>query len=230
MDAVAVVVAEAEARDARLIGITGGVAAGKSTLASAVGLAIGAPVVATDGFLRSNAALAALDLTHRKGFPESFDGDALGRFLERWRATGRAEAPVYSHLAYDVGGPPVVVLGERLVVEGLHLGHPALGVRDRFDLLVHLDAPDDDLARWYLQRFRELRQAAAGDPEAFLHQFRDLPGDVLDGMAMQVWSSLNLVVLEEEVRPWAGEADLVLRLGPDHELVAVERRTDPSSR
>jgi hypothetical protein len=32
---------------------------------------------------------------------------------------------------------------------------------------------------------------------------------------------VNLAVLAEEVRPWAGEADLVLRLGPDHDVVEV---------
>lgn len=207
------------AGDARLIGITGGVAAGKSTLAAA----LGPPVVATDGFLRSNASLAALGLSHRKGFPESFDGVALGAALDEWRATGRVSVPTYSHLAYDVTGSVVEVSGPRLVVEGLHLGHPALGVRDRFDLLVHIDAADSDLARWYLDRFRELRTAAAADPAAFLHQFRDVDGAVLDGMAMDVWHSVNLVVLEEEVRPWAGSADLLLRLGADHSVVSVSR-------
>jgi type I pantothenate kinase len=221
--AATVVVDAAEARDARLIGITGGVAAGKSTLAATVGLALGAPVVATDGFLRSNADLAAAGLTHRKGFPESFDGGTLGAALDAWRATGRTEVPIYSHLAYDLTGEVVAMAGERLVVEGLHLGHPVLGVAERFDLLVHLDAADDDLARWYLDRFRELRAAAAADPAAFLHQFRDVDGAVLDGMAMDVWTGVNLVVLEEEVRPFAAAADLVLRLGPDHQVVEVLR-------
>jgi type I pantothenate kinase len=224
VDAVDVVVAEAELRGARLVGVTGGVAAGKSTLGAAVGARLGAPVVASDGFLLTNAQLAERSLTHRKGFPESFDAAALAAFLDRWRGTGFAEAPVYSHLAYDVDGPPVTVAGDRLIVEGLHLSHPALRVRDRFDLLVHIDAADPDLARWYLQRFQALRSAAAEDPTAFLHAFREMPGEVLDGMAMDVWASVNLVVLEEEIRPWAGEADLALWLGPDHEVVSVERR------
>lgn len=201
------------------MGITGGVAAGKTTLAIAVGRRLSAQVVSTDGFLFSNAELAARGLTQRKGFPESFEASALAAFLDGWRATGTAEAPVYSHLLYDVSGPPVVVSGDRLVVEGLHLGHPALAVRDRIDLLVHVDAADEHLARWYLARFQELRAVAADDPDAFLHQFRELPGDVLDGMAMQVWDAVNLVVLEEEVRPWESQADLVLRIGPDHEVV-----------
>ena len=222
MDATEVVVAEARARGARLVGVTGGVAVGKSTLAESVADALGAAVVATDGFLLDNATLAERDLAHRKGFPESFDAAALQGFLDGWRATGTGEAPVYSHLAYDVTGT-VEVAAEQLVLEGLHLGHPALGVRDRLDLLVHLEAADDDAARWYLVRFQALRTAAADDPTAFLHQFRDLPVDALDGMAMEVWRSVNLVVLEEAVRPLAAAADLVLELGAHHEVAEVRR-------
>lgn len=218
----ALLVEEVERRGAALMGVTGGVAVGKSTLASAVAEAIGAAVVASDGFLLPNAELAAADLGHRKGFPESFDAPALQAFLDRWRATGEGEVPRYSHLAYDVVGSGPVA-NDRLVLEGLHLGHPQLGVRDRLDLLVHLEAADDDAARWYLGRFRSLRALAAEDEDAFLHQFRDVPAEVMDGMAMDVWRAVNLVVLEEAVRPWAEVADLVVRVGPDHELVEVRR-------
>jgi type I pantothenate kinase len=217
-DLVVQVVAE---RDARLVGITGAVAVGKSVLAAAVAERIGAAVVASDGFLFPNAVLADRDLTHRKGFPESFDAALLAAALDRWRTTGETAVPVYSHLAYDVVPPPMKVAGERLVVEGLHLGHPALGVRDRFDLLVHLDADDADLARWYLDRFRSLREAAAGDRTAFLHQFREVPADVIEGMAMDVWQALNQVVIDEDVRPWASVADLVIQFGPDHDVDAL---------
>lgn len=223
MDPVDLVVEEADRRGARLVGITGGVAAGKSTLAAAVAPRLGAAVVASDGFLLPNAELAERDMTARKGFPESYDATALSAFLARWAATGAADAPVYSHLAYDVAPEPVPVAADRLVLEGLHLAHPDLGVRDRIDLLVHVDAEDDLLADWYLQRFRELRRAAADDPTAFLHAFRDLPGEALDRMAMDVWETVNLAVLEQEIRPWAERADLVLLLGRDHELATVER-------
>jgi type I pantothenate kinase len=224
VQAAGVVVDEAASRGARLVGITGGVAAGKSTLAAEVAELLAAPVVATDGFLHPNAVLAERGLTERKGFPESFDAAALDAALDRWRRHGEAEVPVYSHLLYDVVPPPVRVAGERLVVEGLHLGHPALGVRDRFDLLVHVDADDDDLARWFLERFRQLRGAAAEVPEAFLYPYRDLPAETMEGMAMDVWRAVNLAVLEEDVRPWEQVADLVLHLGPDHHVVEVLRQ------
>jgi len=219
-DAVEAVRSAATEIGGRVVGITGGVAVGKSTLAVAVGAALDAAVVATDGFLLDNATLGSLGLAHRKGFPESFDAAAMRSFLDRWRATGSADVPIYSHLAYDVVGSTTVA-ADRLVLDGLHLGHPALGVRDRLDLLVHLEAADDDAARWYLERFQSLRRAAAEDPTAFLHQFRELPGEALDAMAMDVWRSVNLVVLEESVRPWRDAADLVLEVGPDHELVGV---------
>jgi type I pantothenate kinase len=208
-------------RDARLVGVTGAVAVGKSTLAGAVAGRVGAAVVASDGFLLSNAVLAERDLTHRKGFPESFDAGALAAALDAWNATGAVDVPVYSHLAYDVVPPPRRVVADRLVVEGLHLGHPMLGVRDRFDVLVHLDAADDELARWYLDRFRALRAEAAADPDAFLHQFRDVPAEVIEGMAMDVWQTLNQVVIDDDIRPWASVADLVIHFGPAHEVEAL---------
>lgn len=221
--AVDVVVREAAARGAATIGVTGGVAAGKSTLGGAVAARLGAAVLATDGFLHPNAELAGRDLTHRKGFPESFDAIALRDALDQWRAAGSTTVPQYSHLRYDVIPPPVTIAGDRLVVEGLHLGHPALGVRDRLDLLVHVDAPDDLLATWFLDRFRQLRAAAAAEPEAFLYPLRDVADEVVEGMAMEVWRSVNVVVLDEEVRPWMHAADLVLTLDADHLVVEVQR-------
>ena len=220
--AAAAVEALARELDARLVGVTGGVASGKSTLAAEVAVLLGADVLATDGFLFTNEVLAERGIAHRKGFPESFDAAALAAALDEWRADGEVTVPSYSHLHYDVVGHGMVS-GERLVVEGLHLAHPALGVRERFDLLVHVDAEDDLLARWYLERFQELRAAAADDPTAFLHPYRDIPADAMDAMAMQVWHDLNLVVLHEEVRPHARRADVVVRFGPDHEVLAFER-------
>jgi type I pantothenate kinase len=215
------------ARGARLVAVTGGVAAGKSTFAAALADALPGTVavVATDGFLHANDELAARGLSDRKGFPESFDADALGRFLDAVAAgDATAAAPVYSHLAYDVvPGQRLAVGGaDVVIVEGLHLASPVLGVRSRFDLVVHLDADDGDLERWYLERFRTLRTAAAADPAAFLHPYLSMGGDALDAMALDVWRAVNLAVLHEHARPDAVHADLVLHLDADH---GVERTT-----
>ena len=227
MPTVADVAAVVREREARLIGVTGGVAAGKSTFAAALADQLGlVPVVATDGFLFPNEELAARGLTARKGFPESYDAASLRELLVTFRASGAADAPVYSHLAYDVvPGERHRVDGDRLVVEGLHLDHPALGVRELLDIVIHVDADDDDLRRWFLERFRRLRAAAADDPDAFLHPYRDMPADVIEGMALDVWRDVNLVVLEDEIRPWASAADLVVHFAADHTIATIDFRT-----
>src|SRR5437660_9030187 len=82
-----------------IVGITGAVAVGKSTLASALQQQIvGSPeapsveVVCTDGFLLDNATLEARGLTLKKGFPESYDAEALAHTLAALRQ-GPTEFP-----------------------------------------------------------------------------------------------------------------------------------------
>src|SRR5690625_6883101 len=66
----------------------------------------------TDGFLYPNAELESRGIMHRKGFPESYDRRRLLRFVSDVKAgVAHVEAPVYSHLTYDI------VEDERVVVE-----------------------------------------------------------------------------------------------------------------
>lgn len=210
------IVTSARAEDAHVVGITGGIAAGKSYLAALVAKELGWPAVSTDGFIRPDAGA-------RKGYADSYDSSALQRFVDGIRREGHAAAPHYSHLHYDVVGEDDVE-SDRIVIDGLHLGHPALGIRDRIDVLVHLDAPTDTLSHWYLTRFEGLRAEAANDPTAMLYPYRDIDADVMNGTAMQVWRDLNAVVIEEEVRPHEHDADIVVRLGEDHAVIAIEAR------
>jgi len=203
-------------RDAHVVGVTGGIAAGKSTVAAALADALGWPTVSTDGFIKADAG-------DRKGYAESYDAAALIAFIDAIRNDGKATAPRYSHLHYDVVAHDDIA-SDRIVIDGLHLGHDTIGVRDRIDVLVHLDAPTDTLSEWYLARFQELRTLAREDPTAFLHPYKDMDPAALDGMAMQVWRDLNAVVIETEVRPAEDAADVIVRLGADHTVVEVIRR------
>jgi type I pantothenate kinase len=210
------IVATARARDAKVVGITGGIAAGKSYLAALVADALGWPTVSTDGFIRADAG-------SRKGYADSYDAFALRAFIDAIRDRGRATAPRYSHLHYEVVGEDEIV-SDTIVLDGLHLGNPLLGVRDRIDTLVHLDAPTDTLSSWYLNRFEGLRAEAADEPSAMLYPYRDVEPEAMNAMAMQVWRDLNALVVEEEVRPFEQTADLVVRLGDEHSVREVERR------
>lgn len=112
-----------------IVGVTGAVASGKSTLSKALSVELaswpGSPrveMVGTDGFLHSNQILDGLGLTARKGFPESYDVKALRAALAGVRRTA-TDFPGYSHVIYDVDpaltrriAPPDV-----LIIEGLSL-------------------------------------------------------------------------------------------------------------
>jgi len=88
-----------------IVGLTGAVAAGKSTLAgelkSALSGKAAVEIIATDGFLRPNAELTALGLLEQKGFPPTYDNDAFRAALNDIRS-GPAVFPTYSHTAYDI--------------------------------------------------------------------------------------------------------------------------------
>ena len=207
-----------------VIGVTGSVAVGKSTFAAALASELtqlaGAAVeiAGTDGFLLPNSILDEHGLTLRKGFPESFDVEALGTALSLVR-NGGALFPGYSHVTYDVDpglgrwieSPPV------LIVEGLGLGPH----RSRIDALIYLDAHEADLEAWFVKRFMGLWDAAEHDPSSFYARFRNLDRPSAAEFARGVWTAINLPNLREHIAPQCALADIVVRKGPDHEISIV---------
>ena len=176
-----------------VIGIAGSVSAGKSTTARVLKALLSrwpntpkVELVTTDGFLLPNAALDAEGLMERKGFPESYDGTALLKFLTDVKAgKSHVEAPVYSHLVYDVvpGESVSVDRPDILIVEGLNVllpnrlqktGKPIPFVSDFFDFSIYLDAHESDLERWYVDRFMRLRDTAFRDPRSFFKKYAEL--------------------------------------------------------
>lgn len=207
-----------------LIGVTGGVAAGKSTLAGRLADGLGAAglpveVVATDGFLKPNAALQAAGLSMKKGFPETYDTDALHAFLATLADGRTATSPIYSHVTYDVlpdqrrtvDGSGVVI------VEGINVLQTA-EARSRLALSIYVEAEAADAKTWYLAR---LHGIIAADPESF---FAKLDPVQRDAMFEAAWTQLNLVNLIEHIAPTAAYADVVVRKGPDHAVVGLEVR------
>lgn len=222
---VARVVERALGRDVLLVGIAGGVAVGKSTLAGfmAAGLeAAGLPVqiVATDGFLRPNSELAAAGLIQRKGFPETYDTTALHAFLDRLAAGRPAATPVYSHVSYDiVPGETRPVEGRGVViVEGINVLQTA-EARARFGLAVYVGADPEHMKVWYLRRLDEI---IANEPESLIAKIPD-PGH-RQALIEAAWRDINLVNLRDHIAPTAAYADVVVRKALDHSLVELSWR------
>ena len=226
-----------------VLGIAGSVAVGKSTTARLLQALLArwpehprVELVTTDGFLLPNAELEKRGLLARKGFPESYDRRALTRFVADVKA-GKPEvgAPVYSHLVYDIlpGRLLTVRRPDILIVEGLNVLQPAgpgqdgrtrMGLADYFDFSIYVDARTDDIERWYLDRFRQLRATAFTDPDSYFRRFAAVPEQEALEQARGFWQKINLPNLVENVLPTRGRATLVLRKGADHSIERVRLR------
>ena len=211
-----------------LVGVTGSVASGKSTFAGQLAAALagkGADVeiACTDGFLMANAALDASGILGRKGFPESYDMAALRAALAAVRSRP-ADFPGYSHAIYDIDPALMRRIGPRdvLIVEGLalHEGAAALGL----DALIYLDADEAHLQGWFTERLIGLWRAAEHDPTSFYAQFRHFTEPQARAFAVRVWQAINLPNLREHIVKARDIAELVVRKGEDHAILAVIER------
>jgi type I pantothenate kinase len=213
-----------------VVAVTGSVAVGKSAAAAALATVLAhdtdrhpVAVVSTDGFLLPNAELEARDLVARKGFPESFDHDALLDFLAAVRAgDGEVRAPVYSHVTYDIvpGAWQVANRPSVVVLEGLPFPHAPV------DFVVYLDAATDDIESWYLERFRALCADDGVTASPYLRVLRDASPDEITRFGGLVWAAVNLVNLEEHILPTRDGSDVILQKGPDHRIELVRVRVD----
>ena len=211
-----------------LVGITGSVAVGKTTLAAQMAAALPGTVelVGTDGFLRRNADLDAAGLAMRKGFPETYDREALAATLAALRQ-GPAMVPGYSHALYDVD-PALTrsVAGDVVIVEGLGLAPTDAPphVHEGLDLLLYIDAEPADIEAWYVARFMGLWAAAADDPASFYRRFRDLDEAGASDFARHIWATINRPNLEHHIIRARDVADIVVKKAPDHSLHLVTSR------
>ncbi len=207
-----------------VVGIAGAVASGKSTLAMQVRDALvplGADVVSTDGFLLDNATLEARGLLMHKGFPDSYDVEAMKRFVAAVRAgTAAVPAPVYSHEIYDVltDEHQIVDRPDVLIIEGVNV---LSALASLLDLGVYLDADEADLEAWYVKRFFDLADEARHDPVSFYSAFATMPAERVRATAESVWRGVNLVNLHENIAPSRALADCVVSKAHDHTVREV---------
>jgi len=217
-----------------VIGISGSVAAGKSTFARALCAQLEAwpehprvDIVATDGFLFDNQTLAAREISMRKGFPESYDVAALRAAVAAVKAGRRVAMPLYSHVTYDIDRENVQTI-ERpniLILDGLHLAQiEQPGKPHLIDALIYLDAEEADVERWFTDRLIPLMEGGIDDAKSFYHAFRTMTADERRAFAKRVWQEINLPNLRNHIVQDRAAADLVVRKGADHRIVKVTEK------
>jgi type I pantothenate kinase len=219
-----------------IIGVAGSVAVGKSTVARLLKEMLSrwpstprVELVTTDGFLYPNAELERRNLMHRKGFPESYDRLALLKFVADIKSgVERVSAPVYSHLSYDIvpGAEVVIESPDVVIVEGLNvLQPPVMGqevaLSDYFDFKIYVDADVESVTKWFIGRFEQLREGAFTNPKSYFHRYAEMPFEQALARANEIWRTINLPNLIENIQPTRSRATLVLQKGSDHAVQSV---------
>ena len=219
-----------------VIGVAGSVAVGKSTTARLLQVLLErwdshpkVELVTTDGFLYPTKILQDRGLMSRKGFPESYDRRALMRFVTDVKSGKEVvRAPLYSHVSYDIVPDEYQMVNQPdiLILEGLNVLQtgPTLMISDLFDFSVYVDARVETIEKWYINRFLGLRHTAFREPGAHFAAYADMNDEQAFAQAREIWQSINLPNLVENILPTRVRASLVLRKGADHTVEKVRMR------
>lgn len=214
-----------------IIGISGSVAVGKSTISRLLQLLLSrtfkessVEMVTTDGFLYPNKVLKRQNILNRKGFPESYDMEFLLLFLDNMKNGITSHIPIYSHEIYDIipDHYQTIESPDFLIIEGINVfqnqKNNHLYMTDYFDFSIYIDADENDIEQWYIERFKSLLEIAKSDPNNYYQRFLNLPQKETEAFAKEIWSSINLVNLKEFIEPTRNRADLILHKTKNHKI------------
>lgn len=213
-----------------IIGISGSVAVGKSTTARLLQLLLTryypdlkTQMMTTDGFIYPNQELEKRKLMPRKGFPESYNMQMLRDFLQDV-VSGKNDVvyPLYSQELSDIvpGRYGHVEKPDILIIEGINtLQLPESGqlvTSDFFDFSIYIDAEEDLIEKWYMQRFRKIMKMKKNDPSNFYYKLANGPEDEALRLAEETWQMVNLVNLRQYIAPTKERANLILHKVEGH--------------
>jgi len=226
-----------------VIGIAGSVAVGKSTTARLLQALLSrwpehrsVELITTDGFLYPNKTLNERGIMKKKGFPQSYDIHQLVKFVSEVKSGAKnVSAPVYSHLIYDVipDGNKVINQPDILILEGLNVLQSGMDyphdphrvfVSDFVDFSIYVDAPEDLLQSWYINRFLKFRQGAFSDPDSYFHHYSKLPEAEAVQIATGLWNEINGLNLKENILPTRERASLIMTKSANHAVESVRLR------
>lgn len=226
-----------------IISISGSVSVGKTTTAKLLRHLISSwpdnpkvSLITTDGYLYPNAVLEQRGILSKKGFPISYDVKKLMHFLRQVKeGEPQLKVPQYSHLSYDVMPDSYTIVDrpDVLIIEGVNVlqngaDYPEIRnhvfISDFIDFSIYVDANEEDLIVWYVDRFLKLREKTFDDPSCYFHRYARIPEDEAVHLAQMMWRNVNHVNLVENILPCRDRASLILKKGPDHSIQKVYLR------
>lgn len=220
-----------------IISISGSVACGKTTTANLLKHLISSwdtnpkvDLITTDGFLYPNKVLRERHIEAKKGFPISYDVKALMTFLHQLKnGEPNLKVPVYSHLYYDVIPDEYIIVDrpDILILEGINVlqngaDYPMVRnkvfISDFIDFSIYVDADEDCLIKWYLERFLKLRESTFNNPQSYFHRYAKMATEDAIEIAHTIWSAVNHENLVANILPSRNRANLILHKGANHNV------------
>ncbi|WP_278953490.1 type I pantothenate kinase [Lactobacillus apis] len=221
-----------------IIGISGSVAVGKSTTARLLQVLLSRTfpnlnvhLMTTDGFIYPNEELKRRGLFDRKGFPESYNMNLLSDFLKDVLSGKENIAyPLYSQELSDIvpGKYGHVKQPDILIIEGINtLQLPTNGqivTSDFFDFSIYIDADEELIEKWFMQRFERVLEMNKNDPTNFYYEMANGPRADAIQLAQDTWQMVNLVNLREYIEPTKQRASLILHKTTGHKIDEIYLR------
>ncbi len=220
-----------------LIGLAGSVGVGKSTTTHLIKILLKqlpdmrVDLISTDNFLYSNDDLAEKGLMDEKGFPVSYNVPRLLDFLGKIHRNETASTPIYSHAVSDIIDEALQIIHEPdiVILEGLNIlqsnrsgRHDHIfAVSDYLDFSLYLDAPTEQIERWYIQRFQDNVLKAKKSGNGHYVKYVGYPSEAIAIVASLIWKYVNLRNLKRNILPTKYRADCILEKGADHRIRKV---------
>ncbi len=224
-----------------IIGIAGSVAVGKSTTARLLQTLLSrwpiyrkVDLITTDGFLYPNHILKNRGIMKKKGFPESYDMHRLIKFLSDIKSgVKKITTPVYSHFIYDIlpGKKQLIEQPDILILEGLNVLQSNIDylytthhvfVSDFVDFSIYVDAPENLLKKWYVDRFLKFCQGSFSNPDSYFYHYSKLKQKESIKTAKTIWEEINKINLKKNIIPTKERANLILTKSCNHSIMNIK--------
>ncbi|AVK64745.1 hypothetical protein C5Z26_11835 [Lactobacillus sp. CBA3606] len=201
-----------------VIGITGNVAAGKTTFAQQLQRfcqqrlpKAQTVLVSTDDFLLPNAVLKAHHLMAVKGFPQSYQAALMRQFVTQVQTKHQITLPRYNHAINDIDQQRSQTISQPdiIIVEGLMVLQPVF--QTLLTTSVFLTVAPEVNYHWYLARCMALNLPAhyQMDQNSFTQ------------LAHHNWLTINWRNYQENVLPLKKYAQFQVQLNATHQIATI---------
>lgn len=219
-----------------IIAIAGSVAVGKSSVARLLQKTLQqlpskpkVDLITTDGFLYPNKTLKENNIMDKKGFPISYNTTLLAEFMQNIKA-GKTHItiPQYSHVEYDIleNQHQIIEKPNIVIIEGLNVLQPTLGetnqiISDFFNFSIYIDANPNHIEKWYVERFLRLRETAFTLENSYFKNYANLNDEEAEKLAKQIWKTINLKNLKENIDKTKTRATLIIHKDQNHKAEKI---------